>query len=577
MSADLLDRFVAAVGRDPSRVAVRDTAGALTFAELDARSAGLAGALRERGIGRGDHVGISLRRGADLLVALLATWRAGAAYVPMDPSYPDDRLGWVAADAGVRALVAVGRPAWLPDSVPVLAPTDIAPTDIAPAREPVPAPADDPAYVIHTSGSTGRPKGVLVRRDAVANLVTALEQAGMYAAGPRVVAWNASVSFDASVQQWVRVCRGDTIIVLAPEHRTEPARLLSWLTACGVTDLDLTPSHWPLLREHLLGGGPVLRLFLGGEPVPEPMWREIADAAAAGRLEAVNLYGPTECTVDATATWIAGPGGPHIGTPLTGVRARVLDPALRPLPTGEAGELYLSGPRLAVGYLGRPGLTGQRFVPDPYGDAGDRMYRTGDRVRWNPDGVLEFCGRTDRQVKLRGYRVELDEIEAAVLAHPGVTAAAVVVRRQDPAGERLVGYYAGPADPAGTGPLRASLAARLPDFMVPADLVRLDRLPLTPNGKLDAAALPAPPADPVGVDPVGAVEELIAGVWSEVLGRDRVSADDNFFALGGHSLVALRVVARIKRGFGVPIATQDVYRHPTLSDLARHVESLAAR
>jgi acyl-coenzyme A synthetase/AMP-(fatty) acid ligase/acyl carrier protein len=290
------------------------------------------------------------------------------------------------------------------------------------------------------------------------------------------------------------------------------------------------------------------------------MWRELAESP----LEALNLYGPTESTVDATATWITGPGGPHIGVPLAGIRAHVLDDALRPAP---AGELYLSGPRLAAGYLGRPGLTADRFVPDPFGPPGTRLYRTGDEVRWSPGGTLEFTGRLDRQVKLRGYRIELGDIESALCDAPGVTAAAVVLRD-----DQLVAYHVG----GGSEEARAAAAAQLPGYMVPAAFVRLDQLPRTPNGKLDTAALPAPAAEAGGAAPSGVVEELIADVWSEVLGRDRIGADDDFFALGGHSLVALRVVARLKKNFGVPVSTKDVYRHPRLADLAQHVSALGA-
>jgi amino acid adenylation domain-containing protein len=577
--ADLLTRFRDAVRRDPQRTAVRDTAGALSFAALDRRTAALAEELRRSGIGRGDRVGVCLPRGTDLLVALLAVWRAGAAYVPLDPAYPADRLAFMADDAGLGALVTASRPAWLPAGVPAIAPAGADPAPAAPAFVDTEVTGLDPAYLIYTSGSTGRPKGVLVPRGAVAALVTALERAGMYAAAPRVVAWNASASFDASVQQWARVCRGDSIVVLAPEHRTEPERLAAWLTECAVTDLDLTPSHWELLREKLLTAERPLRLFIGGEPIREPVWREIADAAAAGRLDAVNVYGPTESTVDATATWIAGPGGPHIGTALTGVDTHVLDERLRPVPAGEPGELYLSGTRLALGYLGRPALTAQRFLPAVTGAPGARMYRTGDRVRRQADGVLEFLGRTDGQVKLRGYRVEPGEIEAALRACAGVSAAAVVLRELPGRGTQLVGYHVSTVPAAA---LRAALAETLPEYMLPGDLVPLAALPLTENGKLDRAALPDPAAPDAGTTDagdgaeLGAVAQVIAEVWAEVLGRDRVGADDDFFALGGHSLVALRAVARLKRTFGVAISTRDVYRHPRLSELARHVETLAA-
>jgi amino acid adenylation domain-containing protein len=576
-AVDLVARFHEAVRRSPDRIAVRDTDSELNFAELDRRTAGLASTLRSRGIERGDRVGVCLPRGLDLVIALLAAWRAGAAYVPLDPCYPHDRLAFMAGDAGIQALLSECAHDWQPDGVAVVSPAETAPES---AWSDVPSSGLDPAYVIYTSGSTGRPKGVQARRGGVASLVGALEQAGIYGQAPRTVAWNASISFDASVQQWARVCRGDTLVIVDEEHRTEPARLMAWLAECAVTDLDLTPSHWDVLREHLLSGtiaDPPLRLFIGGEPMLEPAWEEIAAACGQGRIEALNLYGPTECTVDATASWIEG-SRPNIGWPLPGMRLYVLDSELRTVPVDVAGELYVAGPQLADGYLNQPALTAQHFLADPRGIPGGRMYRTGDQVRWSASGTLEFIGRVDRQVKLRGYRMELGEIEAVVRARPGVTGAAVVIRDDRSIGQRLVAYYVADTVLA-ADELRRHVAGVLPEFMVPAAFVRLGTLPLTPNGKLDTAALPAPEdvaatADRIGADPEGESEKLIAEVWSEVLGRDRISADDDFFALGGHSLVALRVVARLKRSYGLPISTKQVYRHPRLSDLARYVESL---
>ncbi|SMC48766.1 non-ribosomal peptide synthetase [Lentzea albidocapillata] len=551
---DLLSRFHDVVRTAPERIAVRDTAGALTFAELEARTAALAAVLAARGVRRGDRVGVSVPRGSGLLVSLLAVWRAGAAYVPLDPAYPADRLAHMATDAAVRTTVA---------------PEDLAGTRDAAAHTDVAVSAGDAAYVIYTSGSTGLPKGVQATRGGVASLVDGLEQMAVYAAEPRVVAWNASVSFDASVQQWARVCRGDTIVVLEDAHRTEPAKLTAWLDECGVSDVDMTPTHWEMLREHLLparSDGRRLRLFIGGEPISVPVWRELA---GAGTVEAFNLYGPTECTVDATVAVVEG-DHPGIGEPLPGNRLLVLDSSLREVPDGEIGELYIAGPRVSHGYLGRSGLTGARFLPDPSGEPGARMYRTGDLVRRTADGLLEFHGRADRQVKIRGHRVELGEIETVVRSSPAVAAAAVVVR-DDLAGQP-VAYYV-PSGLAGVESLREHAAASLPEVMVPAAFVEVAALPLTPGGKLDTAALPAPPVT-AGTAPEGEFERFIAQVWAEVLGRDSVSADDDFFALGGHSLVALRVVSKVKKTFGLKMSARDVYRHPRLTDLARHVESL---
>ena len=600
LPADPLTRFGRTVRSSPDRTAVIGPDATLTFAELDTRVADLAGRLRALGIGRGDRVGVCLPRGVDWVVAPLAVWRAGAAYVPLDPAHPHRRLGHIATDADLRALVTdEAAPSWL-TGVPVLATGPTGATGATPTAPVEPA-ALDAAYVIYTSGSTGRPKGVEVTRGGVAALTAGLERRGVYAAGHRVVAWNASMSFDASVQQWVRVCRGDTLVVLDDEDRTDPHRLAALLADHQVSDLDLTPSHWEALAAQLLPQDPphgpqrpVLRLLIGGEPMPPRMWRTLAGACAEGRIEAFNLYGPTEATVDATAARVEGEG-PHLGVPLAQVLAYVLDAALRPAPTGTAGELYLAGPGLARGYTGRPALTAERFVADPFAADGSRMYRTGDRVRRSATGVLEFLGRADRQVKVRGFRVELGEIEEALRSCPDVLTAVVTVR-QGPREPALVAHYVpAPGTAPTAGELRAHTAATLPGHLVPAAFVALDALPMTVNGKVDVDALPEPDAgtgrsgpdtdtdtDPgIGPGPVpgglvGEIEELIAGVWAEVLGRDGIRADDDFFALGGHSLVALRVVSRLKKRMGVVMPTKDIYRHPRLRDLAEHAETLRA-
>ncbi|MER5642218.1 non-ribosomal peptide synthetase [Kitasatospora sp. NPDC002227] len=588
---DLVARFLAAAQHAPDRIAVRGTDGELTFAELDRRTAQLAGALASRGIGAGDLVGVSLPRTTQLVVALLAVWRAGAAYLPLDPRYPVERLEFMVEDAGIRVLVGAPGHALQASGLEIVAPDSVA-GDLE-AAGPKPAAADplDPAYVIYTSGSTGRPKGVQVGRGSVADLVTALELAGVYAEEPRVVGWNASVSFDSSVKQWVRVCRGDTIAVLDEDQRTDPVQLRTLLDAYGIQDLDLTPSLWELVRTCLLDGGtdgPLPRLFMGGEPVPERTWQEIAKATADGLLEAVNLYGPTECTVDATSAWITGEGA-HIGHPLPGTRAYVVGDDLRQVTApGGTGELYLAGEGLARGYLDRPALTAERFVADPFaadgtgpllpgGGQGGRMYRTGDRVRLRADGSLEFIGRVDRQVKIRGYRIELGEVEAAVSSHPRLTTAVLTAYRDPALGDQLVAYYVADEPPTGSE-LRDHCAAVLPEFMVPSVFVAVDAVPLTVNGKVDWEALPSPQAAPAEqfVEPQGVVEKLLAEVWSEVLGRDRISADDNFFALGGHSLVALRVIGRLKRELGLAVRTKEVYQHPQLRELAEYVEAKLA-
>ncbi|MEN3586580.1 non-ribosomal peptide synthetase [Streptomyces sp. ZYX-F-203] len=593
---DLLLRFEEAAARHPHREAVVAPDGeSLDFATLATRVRTLAAALRGAGIRPGQPVGVAIGRGPALLTALLAAWHAGAAYVPLDPAHPQERLHHMVTDAGITVVVAdPAAGVSPPPGVRLLDPAATASSGADHRQPSVHVPVGAPAYVIYTSGSTGRPKGVAVPRGAAARLVAALEESGSYAPDPGRVAWNASVSFDASVQQWARVCRGDTLLLLSDELRADPGALAAYLTEQRATDLDTTPSHWSLLHRHVtdaarrLPGG--IRLFVGGEPVPAAMWRDLAELGRTGTVNALNLYGPTECTVDATVAEVTGPEA-HIGRPLPGVGALVLDDALCP---AAEGELYLTGPGLAQGYLGRPALTAHRFTACPYGPPGARMYRTGDRVRTREDGCLDYLGRVDHQVKVNGFRVELGEIEAVLSAHPAVAAAVVTVRAVAGSaghGSSLAAYWV-PAPGSGQDPepLRRHLAASLPDYLTRMSLTPLDALPLAVGGKVDRAALPDPGEQPdsggagpagagltgtplpgEGPEPTGEVEPLIAAAWQEILGRERVLVTDDFFDLGGHSLLALRVVANLKKHLGVVIPTRLVYQHPKLRDLARTV------
>ncbi|WAZ19957.1 non-ribosomal peptide synthetase [Streptomyces cinnabarinus] len=577
---DLLHRFQEAVARHPWRDAVVAADGTTVgFGTLDGRARRLAAALVGAGVGPGQQVGVALGREPDLVVALLAVWRVSAAYVPLDPAHPQARLDDMIEDAGIRVVVSADPAQTWPDGVRTVAPDASA---LFPVPD-VPVPADAPAYVIYTSGSTGRPKGVCVTRAAAARLVATLEESGCYSDRPARVAWNASVSFDASVQQWARVCRGDTLLLLSEDQRADPAALAAHLLREGATDLDVTPSHWSVLRDRVVetaGQLPDgLRLFVGGEAIPAPMWQDLAGLGARGVVHALNLYGPTECTVDSTAGRVEG-AEPHIGPPLPGVGAHVLDEALHP---ATEGELYLTGPAVALGYLRRTALTAERFTASPFGPPGSRMYRTGDRVRRRPDGSLACLGRVDHQVKVNGLRIELGEIEAVLTDHPSVSAAVAVVREDDRLGRVLAAYWV-PAPGADTDPepLRRHLGSRLPAHMAQLSLTALGSLPLGVGGKVDRTALPAPAEqqhepDGAGAAPAGELETLIAGAWQDVLGRERVLATDDFFALGGHSLLALRVIADLKKRRGVVIPTRMVYQHPRLRDLARAITDRSDR
>ncbi|WIN00201.1 non-ribosomal peptide synthetase [Actinoplanes oblitus] len=570
LTLDLLDRLAEAPA---DRVAVIDGDTQFTFAELRDRAGRVAAGLAGRGIGPESVVGLCLPRGADLVVTLLGTLAAGAAYLPVDPRLPADRRRLLVEDA--RADLLITEPGTEPAGLGVaqVSPADLAATvpGRAAAFAPVPVRPDNLAYVIYTSGSTGRPKGVEISRGAAALLLAELEETGIAGPGPGTVGWNASPSFDASVQQWVRICRGDTLVLLDEATRADPVLFAAAVRDRALTDLDITPSHAEPLLEHLATDRDrPLTLLVGGEPISPALWDRLGELAGTGVLRPVNVYGPTECTVDATAGWITAGTTPHIGTALPGLAVRLLDDALRPVADGAVGELYLAGPRVGRGYRGRPGLTAGRFVADPEARDGTRMYRTGDRCRRRPDGRLEFLGRVDGQVKVRGHRIELGEVEAALRAHPAVAEAAVAVHHDD-----LVAYYrqAAPVDPA---ELHDLVAATLPGYMVPATFVAVSRFPRTTSGKLDRAALPAPaPAAPVTVGdaPTGRVEQLIAVVWSEVLRRPAIGADDNFFKLGGHSLLAIKLVARVRAELGCTLPVKTVYENPRLRDLARAIEA----
>ncbi|MER6115888.1 amino acid adenylation domain-containing protein [Streptomyces sp. NPDC001743] len=601
--------------RTPDAVAVRDAHTSLTYAELDARADALAHVLRERGAGRENRVAIAAPPSVDTVVAMLAVLRAGAAYLPVDPQYPPARISYMIADARPVLLlttsdVHAGLP---PCDLPWIALDGREARPAHPARplgDP-PGPAD-PAYVIYTSGSTGRPKGVVVSHAALAHHMAWMARHLTVTPDDRVLARTSS-SFDASVWEvWLPLLNGAEVCVLPDGANTEPRSLVSWMSRFGVTVAQFVPSHLTLVLTEAAHAAPLpgLRAVLcGGEPLPRTLADDIAEL---WRAEVHNLYGPTEATIDATAHRVTGPensrqqgsvhdsrlegsgpensgqehsrldsrgqaeGAPYeavpIGRPVDRMRAYVLDGRLRPVPPGVTGEMYLSGPHLARGYLDRPGLTSARFVADPFDGTGARMYRTGDLVRWNRDGLLDYVARADDQVKLRGFRIELGEVEAALLACPGVTAACAVIREDAAAGRRLVAY-AVTGDPAPrSGDLRAALAESLPPYAVPGAVVILDDLPLLPNGKVDRRALPEPSAGTDHADGSGLHtlrEGLLAGIFADVLQRPLVKPHDSFFDLGGHSLLAMRVVSRVRAVLGAEIAVRTLFEHPTVAGLAR--------
>ncbi|MFJ6613304.1 non-ribosomal peptide synthase/polyketide synthase [Streptomyces sp. NPDC091289] len=554
--------FLDQVRRTPGAPAVVSGTRTLTFRELADRAGALARLLAEAGVGAERRVGIVLPRSVDLVVALHAVALAGGAFVPVDPAHPAERIAQTLADAAPLVVLTTTGTALPGTGVRRL---DVDALDLTGEGLVRPVRAEQAAYVIYTSGSTGRPKGVVVTHGGIPGLARAQRAAFDVDGSARVLQF-ASPSFDASVSEVAVTLLAGACLVVAPREELLPgAPLVRTIATHGVTHATLPPAALRELRPDDL---PTLRsLAVAGEQCPP----QLAEVWSADR-RLINAYGPTETTVCATMSApLAGFGVPPIGTALPGLAVRVLDAHLQPVPAGVVGELYVSGAGLARGYLDRPGLSAERFVADPFGAPGTRMYRTGDQVSWRGDGQLVYVGRADRQIKLRGFRIEPGEIEAAVALAPEVAASAVVVREDRP-GDRRVVAYAVPAPGATVvpGTLRARLRAVLPDHMVPAAVVVLDRIPVTVNGKLDQAALPAPRYDATvgraGGDPV---EELLAGVFAEVLGVDRVGVDDSFFDLGGHSLLAMRLVARTSAVLGTELAVRDIFETPTVRELAR--------
>jgi amino acid adenylation domain-containing protein len=564
--------------RRPEAVAVTFGRERLTYGELAARAGGLAARLRALGVGPEVRVGLFCERSLEMIVGMLGILGAGGAYLPLDPSYPAERLRFMLEDAAAPVLVA--QEALLPE-LPAFAGSVVRLREEEALSAGAPAVRIDPAnaaYVIYTSGSTSRPKGVAVTHRSLVNYTGVAADIFDISPGDRVLQF-ASISFDASVEEiFPCLSRGATLVL-----RTEAmlGSVSGFLESCGengITVADLPMSYWhevaaAVEAEPSLLPGSLRLVILGSEralPRRVAGWRR----TVGPRVRLVNTYGPTEATVVATMADLTGPLGEiaegrevPIGRPVRNAEARVADRYLRAVPVGVPGELLLGGAGLARGYLGRPDLTAERFIPDPWSaEPGARLYRTGDRVLFRPDGELEFLGRLDHQVKVRGFRIELGEIETALLARPGVRDAVVVAREDIPGDRRLVAYVVGEA----TAPeLKRALGERLPEYMVPSSFVFLESLPQTPNGKVDRKALPAPERREEGyAAPRTPVEELLAGIWSEVLGLERVGREDHFFERGGHSLLAVQVVSRVREVFGVELPVRRLFEAPTLGALA---------
>ncbi|PSJ28355.1 non-ribosomal peptide synthetase [Streptosporangium nondiastaticum] len=587
----VVDAFEAQAAATPGDTAVVCGATRWSYAELDARADGFARRLAALGAGPDTVVALALPRSADLVAAVLGTLKAGAAYLPVDLDHPAERVTLMLEDAAPLAVLttrptAARLPALTGGGLTTLYAEDAedaedGTADVTPTR---PAPGDL-AYVIHTSGSTGRPKGVQVPHRGLVNMLdhhrsTVFARAVEAAGGRRLrAAHTASFSFDSSWEQLLWLICGHELHVYDEELRRDPQALAARLRADRIDTLDVTPSfgrqlvECGLLDEGGDGHRPVLFL-LGGEAVDDALWTRIRETEG---VIGHNFYGPTEYTVDTLGAALGDSPAPSVGRPIANTRVHVLDARLRPVPAGVPGELYIAGPGLARGYGNRPGLTASRFVADPFSGSGERMYRTGDVVRWRADGTLDYLGRDDDQVKIRGFRVETGEVEAALTALDTVTAAAVLARATGTGVKRLVAYVV-PAPGAAADPaaLRAALAARLPEYMVPSAVVVLGALPLNVNGKLDRQALPEPgAADFAGTGgraPRDEREALVCGAFAGVLGLPAVGADDDFFALGGHSLLATRLTGRIRTALQADLTVRDLFEARTPAALARRLQ-----
>ncbi|HYG65312.1 MAG TPA: amino acid adenylation domain-containing protein, partial [Thermoanaerobaculia bacterium] len=570
--------FARQARNDPAAPALQYRGLSWSYGELEARADRLAGHLWNLGVGSSSLVAVCLRRSPAAMAAILGVLRAGGAFLPMDPDDPAERLGRVLADSGASLLLTeAGLAGALP---PHGAKTVLVEEMLETPASPVPPEIPDPlhlAYVIYTSGSTGQPKGVAVTHGGLSNMVRA--QVGLFGveASDRVLQF-AAASFDASVSEIFMALTSGACLVLEDREALRPGPgLAAWLEAEAISVLTLTPPALAVLPPAEL---PALRtLIVAGEACPP----ELADRWGMGR-RLWNAYGPTEGTVCATAVLhLPGRDRLPIGRPIDGVHVHLVDEGGEPVPVGVTGELALGGAGVARGYLGRPDLTAERFVPDSFGEQpGGRLYRTGDLGRLLSTGEIEFLGRRDTQVKIRGHRVEPGEVEAVLAAHPAVEESAVVVRDDGPAGRRLVACVTAATQALGLRQeLRAYLEARLPSHMVPAEIAVLPGLPRTSAGKVDRRALtdlltggagaPGDAGDGGGWPPANPLEELVAGIFAEVLGRDRVGADGQFFDLGGHSLMATQVMSRVEAVLGVELPLQALFEAPTVAGLAERV------
>ncbi|MFD0663415.1 non-ribosomal peptide synthetase [Thermocatellispora tengchongensis] len=589
--ATLHGLFEAQARAHPDAEALVDGADRWTYARLDAAAGSLARRLSAAGAGPGRLVGVHLERSAHLVVGLLAVLKTGAAFVPIEPSWPDRRIQEVVADAAPAAVLSrggTGGPAaavW--GEIPVLDPAGEGADPGEGGAGPAPGPGEL-AYVIYTSGSTGRPKGAMITHAAICNRLPWQAELLGLGEGDGVL-HKAPLGFDISINEiFLPLSCGARLVLAPPGADKDPDALIAVMTRerVGFVYVTSTMLDAMLERPGIKEAGASLRhVWCGGEVLTPELFARFRERLPGSTM--YHGYGPAEATIGVSCEVYRGEArrtGVTIGRPNPNTRVHVLAPGLRPVPPGVPGEIHIGGVQVASGYLGDPRRTADRFVPDPFGDEpGARLYATGDLGRYRPDGVIEFLGRADRQIKIRGFRIELDEVEAVLGRHPGVRQAVVLLREDTPGAGHLAAYCL--AQPGGTPPgeeeLRAFAAERLPEYGVPHSVQILPEFPLMPSGKVDRTALAALPARvPVSAPylaPRDGLERTVARVWAEVLGVPRVGARDNFFDLGGHSLLTLRVQAALERELGRRVRVVDLFSHPTVADLARLLDTNGAR
>jgi amino acid adenylation domain-containing protein len=565
--------------RTPHAIAVQFEAEQLSYRALNERANQLAHHLQSLGVKPDTLVGLFHERSLNMIVALLGILKAGAAYVPLDPSFPEDRLNYMVENSGMRALVTQasldGLLAARPQSV-VRLDSDWPQISRLPASTQVQlnAPADHLAYVLYTSGSTGKPKGVEIEHSAIVNLLLSMQREPGFTAADTLLAVT-TLSFDiAGLELYLPLISGGRVVVASREDTHDPVRLMRRMEESRCTVMQATPTTWRALIRTGWNGAPTLKILCGGEAFPPDLAEQLKSRCG----ELWNMYGPTETTVWSTICEISAVNGPvSIGKPIANTQVFVLDPHRNLQPVGVAGELYIGGAGVARGYLNRPDLTTERFVASPFKPK-ERLYRTGDMARWLPNGKLECLGRIDNQVKLRGFRIELDEVEAVLSRHPGVRQCVVSASDEITGDKKLVAYYEAKSNkPIDVDGLREHMKQSLPDYMIPTMWAALPALPLTPNGKIDRKALPRVEQQQIDsssdrVSPRTGTEKTLAKIWEEVLGARNAGVHDDFFALGGHSLLAVNLVSESERIFGMRIPLQALFHSPTIAQFAEVID-----